>query len=148
MASTTVITAVITPSDAVAHLSTGSTSAALTSASSAALAGPSSFDPSNKGIHSSMQPPPQMQSQTSSQQSFAMSQPSSQQNAGNGSIYRQYSEPARHANEGAQNLMPIYSVPFSPSSHAMHPREPVLTGSNRPRIPESTCTRWRSTELP
>lgn len=113
MASTTVITAAVASPDAVTHLPAGSASAALMSASSAALAAPSSFDQSNKGIHGSMQPP-QMQSQASSQQSFTMSQPSSQQNAGNVSMYRQYSEPARHANEVVQNVMSIYSVRFEP----------------------------------
>ncbi|KAJ9143156.1 Start control protein cdc10 [Coniochaeta hoffmannii] len=41
-----------------------------------------------------------------------MSQPSSQQNAANGSMYRQYNESARHANENA-HVMPIYSATYS-----------------------------------
>ncbi|KAB5576615.1 hypothetical protein GE09DRAFT_992131 [Coniochaeta sp. 2T2.1] len=41
-----------------------------------------------------------------------MSQPSSQQNAANTSMYRQYNEPTRHAPENPQ-VMPIYSATYS-----------------------------------
>ena len=117
MASTTVLTAPA-PAPAPSSDNIASASAVLTSAGSAPLAVSSSFDSSNKGFHSSMQPPQMQsqhsqQSQQSSQQSFSMSQPSSQQNAANTSMYRQYSEPTRHAPENAQ-VMPIYSVYFFP----------------------------------
>jgi len=141
MASTTVITAPVTSSDAVSILSTTAPSSASTSATSAALAVSSPFNQTtNRSFQSSMQPPPQMQSQPSSQQSFTMSQPSSQQNAANGSMYRQYNESARHANENA-HVMPIYSVRVSGPLKPHPPPFPSFsTGQyshvqTRPRIP-------------